>query len=230
MTQTFDSYKDNYRDVVQSSIDFSGLEHAFFMRAKARVLFEAIASRPHLGVPEELDYLDVGCGVGSFHPLVAGRFATVSGCDVSGESVEKAAAANPGAAYRAYDGKRLPYGDGQFDVLTTICVVHHVPPSEWTAFFAELRRVLKPGGMACVIEHNPFNPLTRLAVARCPFDEDAVLLAPRRVRGLFAGAGFSAIATRQFLFLPWENAPALAVERMLARLPLGAQYLSVAEA
>jgi len=230
MTQTFDSYKDNYRDVVQSSIDFSGLEHDFFMRAKARVLFEAIAARPHLGAPETLDYLDVGCGVGSFHPLVVGRFAQVSGCDVSGESVEKATAANAEVVYRAYDGKRLPYDDGRFDVLTTICVVHHVPPAEWTAFFAELRRVLKPGGIACVIEHNPFNPLTRLAVARCPFDEDAVLLAPRRARGLFAGAGFSAVTTRQFLFLPWENGPALAAERALAWLPFGAQYLAVAEA
>lgn len=229
MTQTFDGYKDNYRDVVQSSIDFSGLDHDFFMRAKARILFEAIASRPRLGAPEKLAYLDVGCGVGSFHPLLEGRFARISGCDVSAESVEKAMMANPGVAYLAYDGKRLPYEDEQFDVLTTICVVHHVPPPSWNAFFAELRRVLKPGGIACVIEHNPLNPLTRLAVARCPFDEDAVLLAPRRVRKLFAQAGFSAVATRHFLFLPWENATALSIEHALAWLPLGAQYLSVAE-
>ena len=35
MTELFDSYRGNYRDVVQSSIDFSGLPHDFFMRAKA---------------------------------------------------------------------------------------------------------------------------------------------------------------------------------------------------
>ena len=33
MTELFDSYRKNYRDVVQSSIDFSGLPHSFFMRA-----------------------------------------------------------------------------------------------------------------------------------------------------------------------------------------------------
>lgn len=230
MTQAFDEYKDNYRDVVQSSIDFSGLEHDFFMRAKVRVLYETIAAHPGLGVPEDLAYLDVGCGVGSFHPHLGGRFASISGCDVSADSIATATAANPAVDYRAYDGKRLPYDDDSFDVLTTICVVHHVPVAQWTSFFAELRRVLKPGGIACVIEHNPYNPLTRLAVARCPFDHDAVLLSPRTARRLLGDAGFSAAATRQFLFLPWENPPAIAVERALSSIPFGAQYLAVGEA
>jgi hypothetical protein len=33
MTELIDGYRGNYRDVVQSSIDFSGLPHSFFMRA-----------------------------------------------------------------------------------------------------------------------------------------------------------------------------------------------------
>ena len=45
MTELFDSYRSNYRDVVQSSIDFSGLPHSFFMRAKADLLRELIAPR-----------------------------------------------------------------------------------------------------------------------------------------------------------------------------------------
>ena len=43
-------------------------------------------------------------------------------------------------------------------------------------FVADMVRVTRPGGLVCVIEHNPLNPLTRLAVNRCPFDADAVLL------------------------------------------------------
>ncbi len=31
MTELFDSYRSNYRDVVQSSLDFPGLPHSFFM-------------------------------------------------------------------------------------------------------------------------------------------------------------------------------------------------------
>ncbi len=32
MTELFDSYRSNYRDVVQSSLDFPGLPHSFFMQ------------------------------------------------------------------------------------------------------------------------------------------------------------------------------------------------------
>jgi hypothetical protein len=30
-----------------------------------------------------------------------------------------------------------------------------------------LVRVVRPGGVAAIVEHNPLNPLTRLVVARC---------------------------------------------------------------
>ena len=43
MTELFDSTS-SYRAVVQSSIDFSGLPHSFFMRAKADLLRELIAA------------------------------------------------------------------------------------------------------------------------------------------------------------------------------------------
>lgn len=65
MTELFDGYHDNYRDVVQSSIDFSGLPHDFFIRAKADLLRDLIAQRLDAKKPE---MLDVGCGVGSLHP------------------------------------------------------------------------------------------------------------------------------------------------------------------
>ena len=53
MTELFDSYRGNYRDVVQSSIDFSGLPHSFFMRAKADLLRELIVRQVGLGAHEE---------------------------------------------------------------------------------------------------------------------------------------------------------------------------------
>ena len=45
MTELFDSYRSNYREVVQSPIDFSGLPHSFSMRANADPLRELIARR-----------------------------------------------------------------------------------------------------------------------------------------------------------------------------------------
>jgi SAM-dependent methyltransferase len=221
MSELFDSYRSNYRDVVQSSIDFSGLPHSFFMRAKADLLRELIARR--LG-SEKPAMLDVGCGVGSFHPLLRGMVGRLSGIDVSQASIEQARADNLDVDYGTFDGRNFPFEDGVFDLVTAICVVHHVVPTEWTHFISEMRRVVRPGGLVCIIEHNPLNPLTRLAVARCEFDRDAVLLGVGKARKLMMASGLREIDSRYFLLLPWEAKPARRIEGALSRIPLGAQY------
>ena len=223
MTARFDSYSESYRDVVQSSIDFSGLPHGFFMRAKASVLRDLIADRLEAGRPS---MLDVGCGVGSFHPLLRGVVGRLSGIDLSAASIAQARAANSDVDYRHYDGMDFPFGDAGFDVVTAICVMHHVPPAEWPHFLGEMRRVVRPGGLVCVIEHNPFNPLTRLAVSRCEFDRGAVLLGAARTRDLMSKVGISDIATRHFVLFPSEAKPARRIERALSGVPLGAQYVA----
>ena len=96
--------------------------------------------------------------------------------------------------------------------MTAICVLHHVAPAEWAHFLSEMRRVVRPGGLICVIEHNPLNPLTRLAVSRCEFDRDAVLLGASTTRKLMAAGGLREIGSRYFLLLPWEAKPARRVE------------------
>jgi SAM-dependent methyltransferase len=221
MTELFDGYRSNYRDVVQSSIDFSGLPHSFFMRAKADLLRELIVRR--LG-PEKPAVLDVGCGVGSFHPLLRGMVGRLSGIDISSASIAQARADNQDVDYRAFDGRSFPFDAACFDLVTAICVLHHVPPTEWQPFVNEMRRVVRPGGLICIIEHNPLNPLTRLAVARCEFDRDAVLLGSGKAQKLMAASGLREIDTRYFLLLPWEATSARRVEVALSKVPLGAQY------
>jgi len=221
MTELFDNYRSNYRDVVQSSIDFTGLSYSFFMRAKADLLRQLIARR--LG-PDKPAMLDVGCGVGGFHPLLRGMVGRLSGIDVSSASIARARVDNRDVDYRAFDGRSIPFDDAGFDLVTAICVLHHVVPAEWAQFINEMRRVVRPGGLLCVIEHNPFNPLTRLAVARCEFDRDAVLLGASKMRTLMAAGGLREIGTRYFLLLPWEAKPARRVEDALSNVPLGAQY------
>jgi SAM-dependent methyltransferase len=221
MTELFDGYRSNYRDVVQSSIDFSGLPHSFFMRAKADLLRELIARRRGLEKPA---MLDVGCGVGSLHPLLRDVVQRLSGIDVSSTCIAQARADNRDVDYRAFDGISFPFDTASFDLVTAICVLHHVAPAGWAHFLNEMRRVVRPGGLICVIEHNPHNPLTRLAVSRCEFDRDAVLLGAGTVRKLMAAAGFREIGARYFVLLPWEAKAARRVENALSNVPLGAQY------
>lgn len=223
MAELFDSYDKSYGAVVQSSIDFSGLPHSFFMTAKADILRDLIAMRLDGGQPAGLD---VGCGVGAFHPLMRGMFRRLCGTDVSAASIEQAKRNNPAVEYEAYDGEVLPYGPAAFDFATAICVMHHVPPEKWSGFMREMRRVVRPGGLICIIEHNPFNPLTRLAVARCEFDRDAVLLRAGQTQRLMADAGLRNIDTRYFLLLPWATQLMRSIERGFQSLPLGAQYVT----
>ncbi len=224
----FDAYEGSYRDVVQDSVAFSGLSYDYFLRSKAQLLSQLIAERlPDAEAPR---MLDVGCGVGALHPLLMPACAELNGVDVSAACIERARADNAGAAYEVYDGARLPFQDSRFDVVFTACVMHHVPPADWPAFAAELKRVTRPGGLVCVIEHNPLNPATRLSVMRCPFDEDAVLLRRGKTCALLRQAGLSDIASRFFVFVPSTRPWALGLERRLAGLPLGAQYAAFGRA
>lgn len=230
MTELFDAYRASYQDVVAGSIGFSGLKHDFFMQAKADLIERRLSGERGLEPGRKLRALDIGCGIGTMHPFVRSLFATIDGCDISSESIERARRDNPDVRYRAYSGERLPYDDHVFDFVFTVCVVHHVPPQQWPDFFTEMRRVLTPGGLACVIEHNPLNPATRLAVLRCPFDEDAVLLRSGTLGLLLANAGFRDISSEFFCLLPTAGPTARRIERALSGLPAGAQYACFAHA
>jgi len=223
MSAPFDEYRDSYRDEVEKSISFVGQDLDFFTEAKAEALLRL--ARDRLGDPATVRALDVGCGPGETDALL-GAFRELHGVDVSAELVARAAERNPGAVYEHYDGRTLPYADGSFDLAFTICVVHHVPPADWSAFVGELTRVLRPGGVAALVEHNPVNPLTRLAVARCAFDDGAVLIDRRRAVALLRAAGLEPAESRYILFFPWRSTMLRRLERQLGPIPLGAQYVA----
>jgi 2-polyprenyl-3-methyl-5-hydroxy-6-metoxy-1,4-benzoquinol methylase len=224
MTHLFDAYGKGYQEVVQSSIDFSGLSYEFVTVAKADIMREVLAAR--FGPQAKPSALDVGCGVGVLHGYVRSHFARLSAVDVSANCLEQAARANSGVEYRTYAGTELPFATGEFDFAFAICVLHHVPPPDWLDFMREMARVIRPGGAMCIIEHNPLNPLTQLSVRRCEFDRDAVLLPAWRTARLMRQAGLREVDSRYFLLLPSAAAPVRAIERGLSRLPLGAQYIT----
>jgi SAM-dependent methyltransferase len=197
-TETFDEVQARYNSTVNKAVGFTGMDVDFFTQVKARYLLWQ--TMQDLGETSDLAVLDVGCGVGNFHPLLAPHVGSLDAVDVSVASIERAAQSNPAVRYKAYDGDVLPYDTGSFDLVFAVCVVHHVPPDNWNDFFLQLFRVLRPGGLAMVFEHNPRNPLTMRTVNNCPFDEDAVLLKSRELKGLFSHAGFERIRTRFILY------------------------------
>jgi ubiquinone/menaquinone biosynthesis C-methylase UbiE len=180
--------------------------------------------------------LDYGCGAGDLMRVLAGLGARAgfTGCDVSTGMLAEAArrwATGQGAipalaapTFAVQDGARTPFGDGQFDVAIASAVLHHVPPGERPAVYAELGRVLKPGGRLYVFEHNPRNPLVRCVIAHTPIDANAVLLDADEVQnGLLDSARYE-VETDYLMFMPPGITLLRGVDRALAWLPLGAQY------
>jgi 2-polyprenyl-3-methyl-5-hydroxy-6-metoxy-1,4-benzoquinol methylase len=224
--QTFDQYASNYRNVVQRAIDFAGLEYEFFVKAKARII-KRLAAR--FDRAANVSLLDVGCGVGALHDHLGGTFARICGVDVSEGSIKAAKERHPDFEYRVMEGNQIPYPAAAFDIVTAINVLHHVDPEARSDFVLELKRVIRPNGLACIIEHNPFNPLTRLVVLRCPFDRDAHLLRAAQANRLLEAAGFAHVRASYFLLTPLSSAAARRLERWLSALPLGAQFAAVGE-
>lgn len=227
MTSDFDPYAERYEELVERSISFSGQEQDFFLQAKARSLLDLVRRR--LASPDSVRALDVGCGGGLIDRHL-GAFGSLTGVDPSEPMIEAARTTNPQVDYRVADGTELPFADASFDLAFAVCVLHHVPPPDRPAFVAELARVTRPGGLTVVVEHNPLNPLTRLAVSRCEFDEDAILLGVRETRSRLRAAGLKQVEQRYILFFPWRSALLGRAERALAPVPLGAQYYVAARA
>lgn len=221
-TSIYDRHRDAYAADIDAAVGFSGKGHEFFTRRKADELVALVEH--HVGPPGGLSALDVGSGIGLTDTFLHGRFASLTGVDVARGVLERAAERNPWTAYEAYDGERLPFEDGTFDVTFTVCVVQVLAPERRAAFVAELRRVTSGRGIVVVFEHNPYNPLTRLVVRRFPLGHDARLLPPRRVAQLLRAARCTVVESSHILLLPSDAGVARGVERRLRRLPLGAQY------
>ncbi len=214
---------DAYEERVQRAISFAGQDHEFFVEAKARELLDLV--RTHVGEPRELRALDVGCGVGLGDRFLAQAFSELHGTDVDPVSIEGARRRNPSVEYTLAGAGRLPYSDGSFDVVFAAGVMHVIVPRFWRAFVAEAARVTRAGGLVAVFEHNPLNPLTRLAARRWYGGPPPALVGRRVLERLFASNGLSVAESRYVIFFPWRPRALRALEERLRRLPLGAQFV-----
>lgn len=219
MAAKFDAYAKDYESLHANSITASGEQPGYFADYKVDCL--ARLSGANFDDP----VLDYGCGVGALTHRLCTRYRQVYGFDPSRKSLAEARERGNSAIF-CEDPQALPRA--HFGIVVLANVLHHVPPAHRVELVTGLRELLRPDyGRLVVFEQNPYNPLTRRAVAQCEFDDDAILLAPGELVRLLEQSGYVRVARKYIVFFPRLLAALRPIEPSLGWLPVGAQMMVV---
>ena len=142
--------------------------------------------------------LDVGCGPGSLTIPAAkavGKEGQVAGIDASPEmiGVAKGKAGKQGLEidFRVAPIEALPFEDGEFDVVLSSLMLHHLPDEVKVQGLGQVLRVLKPGGRLIAIDiaggHGPLSFLMGLFGHKLPRDY------AEQLQAMMQTAGFEAV-------------------------------------
>jgi ubiquinone/menaquinone biosynthesis C-methylase UbiE len=103
---------------------------------------------------EGKDVLDIASGSGYGSRELAAAARSVIGVDISQEAVDYAKEHFPAdnLEYRVGSGTSIPLDDDSVDVVITFETIEHI--DDYRTFVAEIRRVLRPGGVAVVSTPN----------------------------------------------------------------------------
>jgi SAM-dependent methyltransferase len=223
----FDQYAKSYVELLDDPIRNRFAHDPLHFHRRKWLMIDRLLTRAGVTVTAQR-WLDVGCGRGELLELAGSNFAQAMGCDPSAAMLPSCA---PFKVHKQLSLVELPFENSSVDFVTAVCVYHHVHGRARALLSSEIRRVLAPGGLCSIIEHNPWNPITGAIVQRCPVDVDAELLSARTTSVLLQEAGFEPLSTDYFLYLPERLFKGLPfVERMLCKIPFGGQYALLAQA
>lgn len=116
-----------------------------------------------VGIQPGWRVLDAGCGGGAFLPLLAelvGPTGAITALDIAPDNAAKIERGVAGGAFPAPIEARvgsilaLPYADASFDAVWCANVVGYLTDEELAIALAEFRRVVRPGGVIGIKEHD----------------------------------------------------------------------------
>lgn len=167
--------------------------------------------------------LEVGCGPGDDARRLAAGGHEVTAVDV--EASEGWSLDSHGVTFIEGSAERLPFADDSFDAVLERDALHHI--AEPGRVLREIRRVLRPDGVAVIVEANRFNPIFYLHMTRLHGHDH---FSTAYLRGLldatFDHVDVSMLETRAYPFVGDRAMPAVRTwERIVENLP-GARRLA----
>lgn len=128
--------------------------------------------------------LDLGCGSGVAATYLARYFSPAVGVDLALAAVQQAGKLateqHSHAVFLVADVPRLPFGSGVFAFIFDRGCFQVMPKVVWSAYFIEVERLLKPGGIFQLMTSKP-----RLSLL------DALRLVKTRLRSIVGGRGLA---------------------------------------
>lgn len=128
-----------------------------FLRGKERQFRDRLLNLAEIRAGDSV--LDIGCGTGSLAIAAKQRLGPAGAVEGIDRSPAMIARSKKKAKRRAVEvsfgtgvAEALPFPDGRFDVTFSTLMLHHLPEPIRPDFAREMRRVLKPGGRALVVD------------------------------------------------------------------------------
>ena len=230
----FDRYARDYSGGNEDSLKrLFGENLDQFIYVKAKWLWNYLQNNPDkTKLNKNYQLLDYGCGTGEMLKWLKlfGFPGYLHGADVSRAMLEEAekrwdAASKP--LFSCISETKTHFADNSFSCIVATCVFHHIAPEKRDIVLREIKRILVPGGILVVFEHNPFNPMTRLIVKRAVIDKNAILLYPREIRNRFHKVSLANRMLEYIMYFPPNMKILHILEKYLTWFPLGAQYVVV---
>lgn len=216
----FDEYSHTYKEILKNSLKRFKKDDQFFDVVKIKHLYDYVIKDK-----KSYDILDFGCGIGKLTGLLASenQESIVVGYDISKQSILLAEKENA-EHQNLFFCNEIPQ-DARYNFIIVANVFHHIKSEKHIRTLNILKDLLKSNGEIIIFEHNPFNPLTRYIVNKCPFDVDAELISLNRFVKLADQCQLEVKLKKYILFFPWHPNIFQRIEWYMRWVPLGAQYM-----
>lgn len=96
-------------------------------------------------------FLDIGCGTGKHTLIFKDCFYT--GVDNNQNYLSYASSRYPFGKFIKSDVSALPFSEGSFDCVFSVCTFHHLSDEQIKKTLSEMKRVCKSGGVVCIIDN-----------------------------------------------------------------------------